>query len=109
MQPRLFCGHSVCCAHGLSAFESGLDIPVPFLHSLSYVEDPPQEEKRVFRRFQRARARTRPKSDFLSIIHPGAIPDNARLLTKSGKTLYFSINCAASRPWPWRQAESIIA
>lgn len=67
MQPRLFCGHSVCFAHVLSAFEAGLDIPVPFLHSLSYVEDPPQEEKRVFRRFQRARARTRPKSDFLSI------------------------------------------
>jgi hypothetical protein len=36
MQPRLFCGHSVCFAHVLSAFEAGLDIPVPFLHSLSY-------------------------------------------------------------------------
>jgi len=62
MQSRLFCGHSVCFAHVLSAFEAGLDIPVPFLHSLSYVEDPSQEEKHVFRRFQRARARAARKA-----------------------------------------------
>jgi len=47
-QTRRF--HGACSLFHLlrSAFDAALDTPVAFKQSLSYVEDPPQEEKHVF-------------------------------------------------------------